>query len=538
MTPESAARAEGARAEALRDRLPVATICLLAGVSYYVLIWKQTTSTIVRSGVGLVALIGLTLVAMLLLRDARGRDTWEAFLVRSRLLVVLVLAIFGAAFMGVVLSESDRALGVKLFAVAFFSALPAWFYWLFITRKGPALWDEYTMNLHRLGIDRPGSLPEPPLHSPFHLEWARDRATIATEQPAEDNYYRKKFDGAFGSMLSDPSKAVFGTENALPVVASTVLISVGWAVVLQPETVFAYGVLPPFKASGLPNVPIEALRFAFLGAYFYVLQMLVRRFYSNDLKAGAYVNATVRIVVVLLLTWILGTIWNDEATRGWQLGAAFTIGVLPDVGWQLLQRAVKVPLARATNAFKQRYPLSELDGFNLWYESRLVEEGVEDMQTLVTANLVDLMLHTRVPVERLVDWLDQAILALHLPPGIDDHSPRSRLRQYGIRTATDLLDAHDRRGRVWRVPGIERVLNAANDPPEAPVVLDAVRTSLRREPVLVHVRHWRSFVNEHLLHAVEERAVVAVETVYADRASPAEAGRGSALSTVPTSFRA
>jgi hypothetical protein len=60
------------------------------------------------------------------------------------------------------------------------------------------------------------------------------------------------------------------------------------------------------------------------------------------------------------------------------------------------------------------YPLNQLDGLNIWYESRLVEEGIEDMQNLATANMVDVILHTRVPVGRLVDWIDQAILYMHL----------------------------------------------------------------------------------------------------------------------------
>ena len=53
------------------------------------------------------------------------------------------------------------------------------------------------------------------------------------------------------------------------------------------------------------------------------------------------------------------------------------------------------------------YPLDQLDGLNIWYEARLVEEGVEDMQNLTTMNLVDMLLHTRAPVGRLIDWIDQ-----------------------------------------------------------------------------------------------------------------------------------
>jgi hypothetical protein len=60
------------------------------------------------------------------------------------------------------------------------------------------------------------------------------------------------------------------------------------------------------------------------------------------------------------------------------------------------------------------YPLNQIDGLSVWYEARLLEEGIEDMQSLATANFVDVILHTRVPVGRLVDWVDQAHLYLHM----------------------------------------------------------------------------------------------------------------------------
>jgi hypothetical protein len=104
------------------------------------------------------------------------------------------------------------------------------------------------------------------------------------------------------------------------------------------------------------------------------------------------------------------------------------------------------------------YPLNQIEGLNIWYEARLLEEGIEDMQNLTTANLVDVILHTRVPVSRVVDWVDQAHLYMRLDrtertsrerrvanknadkirTGTSD---RHTLRQQGIRTATDLLKA-------------------------------------------------------------------------------------------------
>jgi hypothetical protein len=84
------------------------------------------------------------------------------------------------------------------------------------------------------------------------------------------------------------------------------------------------------------------------------------------------------------------------------------------IAFQALQRAAAATLRVFVPQLTPDYPLNQLDGLNVWYEARLVEEGIEDMQNLATANLVDVMLHTRVPVARLVDWVDQAQLYLHL----------------------------------------------------------------------------------------------------------------------------
>jgi hypothetical protein len=143
---------------------------------------------------------------------------------------------------------------------------------------------------------------------------------------------------------------------------------------------------------------------------------------------------------------------------------------------------------RTVPSLKQDYPLSDLDGLNLWYESRLMEEGVENLQNLVTANLVDLMLNTRIPVDRLVDWVDQGTLYLHLGKPEGDRSPRAILRRYGIRTATDLEEALTS-GDDEQLARMSRVLN---DSDAEPSVLRAVAASFQNEPNLMHVRAWRA----------------------------------------------
>jgi hypothetical protein len=135
------------------------------------------------------------------------------------------------------------------------------------------------------------------------------------------------------------------------------------------------------------------------------------------------------------------------------------------------------------------------------------------MQNLTTMNLVDVILHTRVPAGRLVDWTDQAFLLTHLEPvdrdelnqlrqpgrqadqpAVAGRAPlsgaqaRLNLRRVGIRTATDLLKAFSvEQGcgeRVFRVPdGLK--------PPLPANQLRLLVAVLAAEPGLAPVWNWQ-----------------------------------------------
>jgi hypothetical protein len=167
---------------------------------------------------------------------------------------------------------------------------------------------------------------------------------------------------------------------------------------------------------GFTNAPDgfwDVLKFGFLGAYSFILQMLVRRFFQGDLRPAAYANALLRLIVVLILVAALYQILPHDNPRS-AAAVAFVIGFFPLAGMQAIQRFAATALRVVVPSLNPAYPLNQIDGLSVWYEARLLEEGIEDMQSLATANFVDVILHTRVPVGRLVDWVDQAHLYLHL----------------------------------------------------------------------------------------------------------------------------
>jgi hypothetical protein len=187
-----------------------------------------------------------------------------------------------------------------------------------------------------------------------------------------------------------------------PVFLATAVLAVCWVATLW-----------DIGSATAPASVWDILKYSFLGAYAFIVQSLIRRFFQSDLRPSAYAGVVLRIVVVLVTMVALHQLLRplDVATEA---AVAFIVGFFPVIAFQALQRAAAAALRVVVPQLTPDYPLNQLDGLNVWYEARLVEEGIEDMQNLATANLVDVMLHTRVPVGRLIDWVDQAQLYLHL----------------------------------------------------------------------------------------------------------------------------
>jgi len=433
-------------------------------------------------------------------------------------------------------SQAWGIAALKLFALWCLSFLPGWLYVRFIGMRAKALWNEYVLNLHRLGWDLPRNLPEPPLTSEYHDRWQQGH----DPQLSGDNIYQQKFEAYYGrdvpraamrdrlSAAPDESRAKAGRRNdeytvsgesLFPVFLATAVLAVGWSAVLW-DTRFI----------SAPDGAWDVLKYGFIGAYAFVTGMLIRRFYQSDLRPSAYASAVLRIILVLLIVAVLHQVIGGTAAMAThaELAVAFVIGFFPLVGIQFLQRATSKALRLVVPPIVSEYPLDQLDGLNLWYEARLTEEGVEDMQNLTTMNLVDVILHTRVPPGRLVDWTDQAFLLIHLdktdraelnelrdklrresgerrrgqhdgttaagPSAESGAAARLNLRRVGIRTATDLLKAFSKEARQPCGALSERIFVSPPTDQLLPLPESQLRllvTVLGAEPGLVPIWNWQ-----------------------------------------------
>lgn len=191
------------------------------------------------------------------------------------------------------------------------------------------------------------------------------------------------------------------------------------------------------------------LTMGFAGAYFFVSQMLLRRYLSGDLYPAAYVQSSVRIIWVFTLSVALAVLFPEGGLISPTQAAmvAFLAGVFPREGFRLISTTVSSLIGKGLGVVlgDPAFPtdtgdisITKLEGVDLWVESRLLEENVETVQGMATAPMEQLVVGTYYPATRIVDWVDQAILYTHSG---DDHQWWTPLHSAGIRTATDLLDA-------------------------------------------------------------------------------------------------
>ena len=413
----------------------------------------------------------------------------------ARSLAVLAAAVIVGGLIGLALWTSVGLAVLKAVGVLVLGLLPGWLYIGFVRRRVRLLWDEFVLALFQLQADALAALPEPPRTSRYHAQWVQ-----AGGLPDDvDNIYLRKFEASFGYGLLSAVRGygrVRISRELLGLVVPTVLLScLGWWAVLRPD-------LSPPQASSLIEVlrhgsfaPDQVIRAAcaesaFVGAYVYVMYMLLRLSSQGALRASLYGMAALRLVVATLIGGGIGLFWPSTLSAQLAVVVAFLVAIIPTSAAAALRAVVAKSLRMVVPTLSSDYPLYQIDGLSLDAERRLLAEGIEDMQSLVTCNLVDVVLHTRLPVARLVDWVDQASLYIHLSlprPGFeelrgskDDWPSRHALRRIGIRTATDL----------------ERML-AADEPlldDEQARLLGPLKYNLRAEANLVYVRAWRSNV--------------------------------------------
>jgi hypothetical protein len=219
---------------------------------------------------------------------------------------------------------------------------------------------------------------------------------------------------------------------------------------------------PELGVEEFPSVPFgmttgtatEMLRFpqrgsrlvvgmAFLGAYLWGLQYVLRRYLLNDLRPSVYYGLSLRLILAAGTALVLynayaalagvdtsGSVSAGTMTLHIWPALAFLIGTFPQRGLRWLTDRLPM-LAPETEAVR-RASLDMVEGIEIHDSLRLEEVGIDTCYDLATADFVPLMLKTPYSARQLIDWILQAKLCVYFGDTVKN------LRVQGFRTVIDL----------------------------------------------------------------------------------------------------
>ncbi len=198
--------------------------------------------------------------------------------------------------------------------------------------------------------------------------------------------------------------------------------------------------------SDLVNVnTLQAMRYGFLGAYVFSAQLIYRRYTTYDLQPTVYLSGALTLIAGLAFNYVtfealthLPTTVQDESLSGLGAGlaaiVAFALGYFPSLAIRWFNRVAYSALG-VSQRRADALPLSLIDGVSQWHEARLLDNGIDNVQNLASADILDLLVNSTFSGQQVVDWVDQAILYLYLEPNMID-----RFRDTGVRTTSDFRD--------------------------------------------------------------------------------------------------
>lgn len=239
------------------------------------------------------------------------------------------------------------------------------------------------------------------------------------------------------------TQAFSNFEYVLSLLLLSAIVAVGWYYIFYPAATL--GLAQHIQAGpGIWNLTkylvekIRPLTAGFVGAYFYLMQMLYRRYRDSDLYPTAFLQSSERLLRVFILSLVLSFLaplanWVNAIMCGF----AFLAGIYPRTGLRWIATFVNQNTSFDFPETIEDAPLTQLSGLNIWHEARLLEENVENVDGMAEAPIERLVLRTHFSASQIVDWIDQATLYKHA----GDRGEWFRMfRASGVRTATDLLD--------------------------------------------------------------------------------------------------
>lgn len=176
----------------------------------------------------------------------------------------------------------------------------------------------------------------------------------------------------------------------------------------------------------------EGLVYAGLGVYTLIVLRTIGRLNAGALHARFMMTAALKVAVALTFGYVVGLADPfGKAEIGRRL-AMFMVGLFYPFFFEwLYDEAIK--LFKRDKLVTRAMPLKMIEGIDDDVADVLAEYGISDVQHVASSDPGVLTLRTLYPFERVVDWIDQAMLIRRFGNGI------VALRRVNLQRVTDLI---------------------------------------------------------------------------------------------------
>ncbi len=192
-----------------------------------------------------------------------------------------------------------------------------------------------------------------------------------------------------------------------------------------------------------PTLVLFAMRYGFLGAYLYSIQLIYRRYTTFDLQPAVYMNASLTMIAGFAFNFTafiaISNLVDKAQPKGIEGGMyaiiAFSFGYFPLLAIRWFNQITANVLGTKDPSQIVSLPLSVIDGISQFHETRLRDEGIDNVQNLASAKIDELLINTRFNAQQVLEWIDQAILHTYVNPG-----SMESFRRGGVRKISDFQD--------------------------------------------------------------------------------------------------
>jgi hypothetical protein len=183
-----------------------------------------------------------------------------------------------------------------------------------------------------------------------------------------------------------------------------------------------YPFYPELVAAAVPVL------FTFVGAYVFNVSTTVRRLYLYDLTENVFWGDFNRLLFSCGIAIVFATFTPTDLSKLLTVSAVSSFNplavffVIPFLANGFLQKLLESGLRSSRFSHSRRtgdLPLQTVRGIDLWKEYRFEEEGIETVQNLATADVLQLAIRTHYNLRTLIDWIDQSVLLSHLGDKVD-----------------------------------------------------------------------------------------------------------------------